>query len=180
MEKKCETPDSPHPGREKKIRGFFAQLPIGRQNHSSTMNIHHSSTMIPGFGRTVRSWWNLPRQMDIYIMDHNGLMDIYIYIMVWNHRFQPFIHHEHPGYPAISAEDIAVPWFFIAALLASISVGAPMENEPGECKLFHHLPSTWRINQFKTIDTNLDNIDNNWLMIKLFQICYLYIWCQWL
>ena len=46
--RKCETPDSRHPGREKaKTWDFFAQLSIGRQNHSSTMNIHHSSTMIP-------------------------------------------------------------------------------------------------------------------------------------
>ena len=29
--------------------------------------ISHIKTMIPGFGRTVRSWWNLPRYMCIYI-----------------------------------------------------------------------------------------------------------------
>ena len=30
--------------------------------------ISHIKTMIPGFGRTVRSWWNLPRYMCIYIL----------------------------------------------------------------------------------------------------------------
>ena len=52
--------------------------------NSSAMNgdDFHKRTMIPGFGRTVRSWWNLPIYIYIYIMILNILYYIKLYIII--------------------------------------------------------------------------------------------------
>ena len=126
----------------KKNRVFFAQLPIGRQNHSSTMNIHHSSTMIP-----VRE----NSEVVMKFTQTNG------YTYIYNYGLKPpFPSHS-------STMNIqASPPFLRKTLQCHGSLLLPYWPRFPVGELFHHLPSTWRINQLKTIDLNLDN---NWLTL---------------
>ena len=143
--RKCETPDSRHPGREKaKTWDFFAQLSIGRQNHSSTMNIHHSSTMIP-----VRE----NSEVVIKFTQTNG----YIYIMVWNH--QPAIH---PPWTS------RLPHHFCgrhcsAMVLYRCLIGLDFPSDDGKW--------TWRIQTVPSSSINMTNksILNHWLKFRLYR-----------